>query len=76
MGPAASVVYKRTPSMLAQKYGQAYSKTLHSIRCKLSYSQLRSALMCLRGARSSINRPAASPETMDLACQESRVPLK
>ena len=76
MGPTASVVYKRIASMLSQKYDQAYSKTLHWIRCKLSYSLLRSAIMCLRGARLSIHRPAPSPETMDLACHESRVPLQ
>ena len=76
MGPTASVVYKRIASMLAQKCDQSYSKTLYWIRCKLSYSLLRSAIMCLRGVRSSIHHPAASPETMDLACQESRVPLQ
>ena len=37
MGPSASVVYKRIASMLAQKYDQAYSKTLHWVCCKLSY---------------------------------------
>ena len=47
MGPTASVVYKRIVSILAQKYDQAYSKTLHWIRCKLGYSLLRSAIMCL-----------------------------
>ena len=69
-------VYKRIASMLSQKYDQAYSKTLHWIRCKLSYSLLRSAIMCLRGVRSSIHRPAPSPETVDLACHEIRVPLQ
>ena len=71
MGPTASVVYKRITSMLSQKYDQAYSKTLYWIRCKLSYSLLRSAVMCLRVAHSSIHHPAPSPETMDLACHES-----
>ena len=75
MGPTASVVYKRIASMLAQKYDQAYSKTLHWVRCKLSYSLLRSAIMCLRGARLTVHHPAVSPETMDLACQEGRIPL-
>ena len=58
MGPTASVVYKRIASMLTQKCDQSYSKTLYWIRCKLSYSLLRSAIMCLRGARSSIHHPA------------------
>ena len=74
MGP--TVVYKRIASMLAQKYDQAYSKTLHWVCCKLSYSLLRSAIMCLRGAHSTVHCPAVSPETMDLACQEGRIPLQ
>ena len=76
MGPTASVVYKRIASMLAQKYNQAYSKTLHWVCCKLSYSLLRSAIMCLRGAHSSVHHPAVSPENMDLAFQEGRIPLQ
>ena len=76
MGPTASVVYKRIASMLAQKYDQAYSKTLHWVRCKLSYSLLRSAIMCLRGTRSCVHHPAVSPENMDLAFQEGRIPLQ
>ena len=59
IGPTANMVYKR---MIAQKHDQTYSKTLHCIRCKLSYSLLRSAIMCLRGARSSIYRPTTSPQ--------------
>ena len=74
MGPTANVVYKRIASMIAQKH-KTYSKTLHWIRCKLSYSLLRSATMCLRGARSSIHHPAVSTNIMDLACHEGRVPL-
>ena len=75
MGPIANVVYKRIASMTAQKQNKTYSKIIHWIRCKLSYSLLRSATMCLRGARSSIHHPITSIDTMDLACQEGRVPL-
>ena len=76
MGPTANVVYKRIASMIAQKHDKTYSKTLHWMRCKLSYSLLRSAIMCLRGARSSLHQPTASTDTMDLACYEGRVPLQ
>ncbi len=61
--------------MTAQKQDKTYSKIIHWIRCKLSYSLLRSAIMCLRGARSRIHHPVVSTDTMDLACQEGRVPL-
>ena len=76
MGPTANVVYKRIASMIAEKHKKTYSKTLHWIRCKLSYSLLRSAVMCLRGERSSTHQPAVSTDTMDLACHEGRIPLQ
>ena len=67
MGPTATTVYKRIASMMAQKQDKPYSRTLHWIRCKLSYSLLRSAIRCLRGARSNIHQPASlvSSENMD-----------
>ena len=61
MGPTANVVNKRISSMIAQKHDKMYSKTLHCIRCKLSYSPLCSAIMCIRGARSSIHHPIQHP---------------
>ena len=75
MGPTANVVYEQIVSMIAQKYDKTYSETLHWIRFELSYSLLHSAIMCLRGASSSIHHPATSPDTMDLACYEGQVPL-
>ena len=41
-------------------------KTLHWIRCKMSYSLLCSAIMCLRGERSSTQQLAVSTDTTDL----------
>ena len=48
IGPIANVVYKKLASVIAQKHDTTYSKTLHWIRCKLKFSLLRSAIMCLR----------------------------
>ena len=58
MAPVATVMYKRLASLLAEKCHQDYSKTITWIRTNLSFSLLKSAVMCLRGARSSFNRPA------------------
>jgi len=58
MGPSAKVFYKKLASMIALKYDTAYHKTLNWLRCRLSFSLLRSAIMCLRGSRSSKGRPA------------------
>ena len=52
IGPIATVVYKRLASLLAEKQGRAYSSTLHWLRCRLNFSLLRSAIMCIRGSRS------------------------
>jgi len=45
-------------SMIAVKHNKAYSKTLNWLRCRISFSLLRSAVMCLRGSRSFRGRPA------------------
>ena len=76
MGSTATVVYKRDASMIAEKHDKPYSRTIHWIRCRLSFSLLQSAIMCIRGSRSAHHSPAAPPitATMDLACSEGRVP--
>ena len=53
MGPIATVVYKRIASQIAEKRDQPYNRTLFWIRCKPSFSLLQSAMMCIRGSRSS-----------------------
>jgi len=58
MGPTARVFYKKLASMIAIKHNKAYSKTLNWMRCRISFSLLRSAVMCLRGSRSSRGRAA------------------
>ena len=50
MGTAATVTYRRLASLLAEKHGQPYSKTMNWIRCNLSFSLLRSAITCIRGS--------------------------
>jgi len=57
MGPAARVFYEKLVSMIAIKHNKAYSKTLNWMRCRISFSLLRLAVMCLRGSRSSRGRP-------------------
>ena len=47
IGPAATVVYKRLATLISEKRGHPYSQTLFWIRCKLSYSLLRAAVMCI-----------------------------
>jgi len=48
MGPSATIMYKRLASLISEKSSQPYSMTLYWLRCKLSFSLLRSAITCLR----------------------------
>ena len=74
LGPIATVVYKRIASLIAEKRDQPYSRTLFWLRCKLGFSLLRSAIMCIRVSRSSYHHPSrTSGEAIDLICSESRI---
>ena len=74
MGPIATTVYKRMASLIAEKQNHPYSSTLFWLRCKLSFSLLHSAIMCIRGSRSSYHRPTNMfSEAIDLSCSESRI---
>ena len=73
MGRAATVVYKRLASLLSARREQPYSMVMGWLRCCLSFSLLRSAVMCLRGSRS---RCSYAPRTsVDLAVHEGCIPL-
>ena len=78
LGPTATVVYKRLASRIAEKHDKAYGKTLHLIRCRLNFSLLRSAIMCLCGSRSATHCPASplSGDIIDLSSAEGKVPNK
>ena len=66
----ATVFYKRLASCLAMKWDQSYSSTMFWLRCRLTFSLLRSAVQCIRGARSSNGHAAKSSPPIDLAISE------
>ena len=73
MGPSATMFYKRLASLIANRNGQPYSKVLYWSRCRLGFSLLRSQILCLRGARSSLHQPItfrADSGYIDLALSE------
>ena len=57
MGPAATTMYRRLASLLADKRSLPYHQVIGQLRCLLNFSLLRSAIMCIRGTRSAQNRP-------------------
>ena len=52
MGKECSMFHKHVAERLAIKIGERYEKIISTIRCKLSFLILKSALMCVRGSRS------------------------
>ena len=71
LGPAAKTFYKRLASLIAEKHNRLYSLTLFWLCAKLSFSLLRSEIMCLCGSRSPYHRGACSPLdfAIDLSAQ-------
>ena len=73
MGPIASTFYKRLASMFSAKTQQSYNQTIRWLHCSLSFSLLRSMVMCLRGARSSCGKPQVAASDILLAVSEARL---
>ena len=73
MGVEATTFYKRLAALLSQKWDSPYSKTLCWLRCRLSFSLIRSALQAIRGARSSQGLAAHLPTSVDLITTEARI---
>ena len=73
MGREAATFYKRLADMIAGKQQKPYSTVMGWLRCRLSFATLRSAIMCVRGSRSSRHRPIRVPD-ITLATAEGHVP--
>ena len=73
MGRLASIFYSRLALLLAEKRHQPYATTMGWLRCLLSFSLLRSSILCIRGTRSNRNYIPRLPAPFDLAVGESCV---
>ena len=51
---------------LSRKQDKQYSLVMGWIRCRLSFAILRSAILCIRGSRSSRHRPVSELKTLIL----------
>ena len=67
----ATHFYKRLASHLADKWDQPYSLTMRWLRCTISFALLRSAIQCIRGARSSRGHAVFLP--VDLVTAEANL---
>ena len=68
------VTYKRLASLLATKRDKHYNIVISFFRCRLSFSLLRSTIMCLRGSRSTAGCPQRDID-FTLAVSEGRLSL-
>ena len=57
-GPAATCFLKRLADKLSERTEEPYSTTMGWLRCRLGFALTRSAVMCLRGSRST-RRPTS-----------------
>ena len=67
-----TVCYKRLASLLCAKWNQPYSSTMAWIRCRLTFSLLRSAIQCIRGARSAGGHASREFHPLDLISAEAQ----
>ena len=68
------ITYKRLASLLATKQDQPYNIIISFLQCRLSFSLLRFAIMCLRGSCSSAGHPHKEIN-FTLAVSEGRLSL-
>ena len=73
MAKQSTTFYKRLASLLAVKWDHSYSSTLSWLRCRISFSLLRSAIQSIRGARSSSGSALRSTHPVDLMNNEARI---
>ena len=73
MGQQGSTFYRRLTALLAEKWNESYSSTLSWIRCLLSFCLLRSAIQCIRGARSTRGHAINSSLPIDLVSHEAKI---
>ena len=73
MGQQGSTFYRRLAALLTEKWNESYSSTLSWIRCLLSFCLLRSAIQCIRGARSSRGHAINSSLPIDLVSHEAKI---
>ena len=71
---AASACYKRLASLITAKRDTSYSSTMSWIKCRLSFSLLRSSIQCIRGAHSATGRTVKQViPPVDLVSSEARL---
>ena len=69
MAPECQMFHSRLAELIAIKKAEEYSKTMNWLRVKISFSVIRSALVCLRGSRCLRRRPYSELNEVDIDIQ-------
>ena len=77
-GPSARVTFKHLASRLAAKLAMPYSAVMGWLQCRVCFSVLRSAVMCLRGSRQRVRGDVGCPapaiaEGLACGCKLSKI---
>ena len=64
--------YKRMAELISMKTKKSYSEVMRITRCRLSFSLVRSAILCICGSRSAKHRPFRI-EDIDIISSEARL---
>ena len=72
LGKEATVFYNRLADLLSQKHTMSYNQTLSWMRCALSFSLLRSAVLAIRGSIK-LQSTELSAVSTELRLVESRI---
>ena len=73
MATECSLFYSKLAGSLAEKRGQPKSVVTAWLRCRIGFSLLRSALLCLRGSRSICQYSNTTDIDIDVAVVQSRI---
>ena len=74
MGASTTVAYKRLAFLLSLKWKTLYCKVMSWLQCRLGFSLLHSAIMCIRDSHSSSGHPLRGhvPPSVELALEEGQ----
>ena len=73
LAPEVTAFYRRLASLLASRWGNNYNVVMGWLHCSLSFSLLRSAIACVRGAHSSNGHFHRAPPPLNLVRVESNI---
>ncbi len=73
LAPLASAFYKHLASHIAEKRAQPYAQVKGWLLTRLSFSLMRSAVLCVRGTRTHRQAVPLAELSIPLACMEAKI---